>query len=125
MKKKIVLVLLFLSALMAQAATIGQWNVYPAYSVITDIEPAGNIIYVLSSKNLFSYNVHDESVQTYGKNHGLSGADISFINWNPTAKRLMVVYSNYNIDLSTTMGIARIFPIITPRAPHSTKPSTG
>ena len=59
MKKKIVLVLLFLSALMAQAATIGQWNVYPAYSVITDIEPAGNIIYVLSSKNLFSYNVHD------------------------------------------------------------------
>ena len=104
MKKNIVLVLLFLSALMAQAATIGQWNVYPAYSVITDIEPAGNIIYVLSSKNLFSYNVHDESVQTYGKNHGLSGADISFINWNPTAKRLMVVYSNYNIDFIDNDG---------------------
>ena len=123
MKKKIVLVLLFLSALMAQAATIGQWNVYPAYSVITDIEPAGNIIYVLSSKNLFSYNVHDESVQTYGKNHGLSGADISFINWNPTAKRLMVVYSNYNIDFIDNDGNCE--KIITPRAPHSTKPSTG
>ncbi len=104
MKKKIVLAALFLTALLAQAATIGQWNIYPAYSVITDIEPAGNIIYVLSSKNLFSYNVHDESVQTYGKKHGLSDADISFINWNPKAKRLMVVYSNYNIDLIDNDG---------------------
>ena len=30
----------------AQAANIGQWNAYLAYHDITDIEPAGQLIYV-------------------------------------------------------------------------------
>ena len=83
----------------AQAATIGQWNAYLAYHDITDIEPAGKLIYVLSSKDLFSYNVNDKSVYAYNKMNTLSDTEIDFIAWNNTAKKLILVYSNFNIDL--------------------------
>ena len=48
-----VIILLCMSFTMAKAA-IGEWTAYMAYGDITDIEPAGNTIYVLSSGSLFS-----------------------------------------------------------------------
>ncbi|MFS6554421.1 hypothetical protein VPJ68_02750, partial [Parabacteroides distasonis] len=56
-----VIILLCMSFIMAKAA-IGEWTAYMAYGKITDIEPAGNTIYVLSSGSLFSYNVNDQNV---------------------------------------------------------------
>lgn len=94
----IAIVLLSMIATTAKAA-IGQWNAYMAYSDIKDIEPAGNIIYVLSSGSLFSYNVNDQSVSTYNKAYPLNDTDISHIAWCSNAKRLFIIYSNYNIDL--------------------------
>ena len=93
------LILVFMTIMTAQAATIGQWNAYLAYHDITDIEPAGKLIYVLSSKDLFSYNVNDKSVYAYNKMNTLSDTEIDFIAWNNTAKKLIIVYSNFNIDL--------------------------
>ena len=83
----------------AQAANIGQWNAYLAYHDITDIEPAGQLIYVLSSNDLFSYNVNDKSVYAYNKINSISDTEINYIAWNPSAKKLIIIYSNYNIDL--------------------------
>ena len=85
--------------LSTQAASIGEWNAYLAYHDITDIEPAGKLVYVLSSQDLFSYNVNDKSVYAYNKINSLSDTGIAFIAWNSTAKKLLIVYSNYNIDL--------------------------
>lgn len=70
-----------------------------AYHDLTDIEPAGQTIYVLSSNDLFAYHVNDRSVTIYNKVYPLSDTEISQIAWNPTAKKLLIVYSNYNIDL--------------------------
>lgn len=83
----------------AQGANIGQWNAYLAYHDITDIEPAGQLIYVLSSNDLFSYNVNDKSVYAYNKTNSISDTEINYIAWNPSAKKLIIIYSNYNIDL--------------------------
>ena len=85
--------------LSTQAASIGEWNAYLAYHDITDIEPAGKLVYVLSSQDLFSYNVNDKSVYAYNKINSLSDTGIAFIAWNNTVKRLLIIYSNYNIDL--------------------------
>ena len=98
MNRTAVIILSILSPLFLQAATIGEWNVYPAYADITDIQPAGNTVYVLSSKNLFSYHLSDNSVKTYGKGHGLSDAGITHIAWCDQAKKLVVIFDNYNID---------------------------
>ena len=93
------LILVFMTIMTAQAATIGQWNAYLAYHDITDIEPAGKLIYVLSSKDLFSYNVNDKSVYAYNKMNTLSDTEIDFIAWNNTGKKLIIVYSKFNIVL--------------------------
>ena len=85
--------------LSTQAASIGEWNAYLAYHDITDIEPAGKLVYVLSSQDLFSYNVNDKSVYAYNKINSLSDTGIAFIAWNNSVKKLLVIYSNYNIDL--------------------------
>ncbi len=96
--------ILLLTVLSLSAQKIGQWNAYMAYGDITDIEPAGKTIYVLSSKDLFSYNVNDMSVSTYNKINLLNDTEISHIAWCAGAKRLAIIYSNQNIDLLDNSG---------------------
>lgn len=87
-----------------QAAPIGTWNCFPAFNNITEIQPVGDIVYVLSSKNLYSYNVNDESIQTYHKINALSDCGISHIAYCKAAKRLVITYDNFNIDLLDDNG---------------------
>lgn len=97
-----ILVALATATLYATADTADSftnWKTYMAYGDITDIEPAGQQVYVLSSGDLFSYTISDGSVTTYDKVYPLSDCTISKIAWNSTAKKLIIVYDNYNIDL--------------------------
>lgn len=88
----------------AQAAAIGSWRIYAAYSNITDIEPAGNMVWALSSGSLFSYNVNDGGVAVYNKMNCLSDYGIRHIAWNRNVKRLIITYNNHNIDLIDNAG---------------------
>lgn len=82
-----------------------QWKSYLAYSEPTEIERAsGNVIYVLASEGLYSYDTSDQSLQTYDKINALSDCGIAHIAWCQKAKRLVIVYSNHNIDLLETNG---------------------
>lgn len=62
------------------------------------------MLYVLASGGLFSYNPQDQEVQTYDKTTVLSDCDISHIAWCKAAKKLVIVYSNQNIDLLSPNG---------------------
>lgn len=84
--------------MMAMADKIGDWKIYSCYSNITEIAPAGNDIFVVASGNLYSYNI-ENSIQTYDKTNGLSSSDITHIAWVPAVGKLIVTYSDYNIDL--------------------------
>ena len=69
----------------AHAATIGTWKAYMAYHDVTEIETAGNIMYVLASDGLYTYNKDDNSLQTFDKTNGLSDCAIAHIAWNSQA----------------------------------------
>ena len=88
----------------AHAATIGTWKAYMAYYEATEIEKAGNIIYVLASDGLYTYDQDDNSLQTFDKTNGLSDCAIAHIAWNNQAKRLVIVYKNANIDMMDEKG---------------------
>ena len=75
-----------------------------AYHDIQEIAAAGNDIFVLGSNGLFQYNLNDQSVTTYDKVNGLNDTYISHIAWCQQARRLVIVYSNSNIDLLETNG---------------------
>jgi len=83
---------------------IGSWNAYPAYTDITKIEHAGNMVFVLASDGLYSYTISDRSIQTYDKTKTLSDCSIGNIAWCKQEKKLLVMYDNYNIDLLETNG---------------------
>ncbi len=86
------------------SAQIGTWHNYLAYNEVQDICEADDELYVLASNDLYSYNKSDQSITTYDKVNGLSDTHITHIKWNPTAKRLLIVYQNQNIDLMEKGG---------------------
>ena len=92
---------LFTSPVRAQ---VGSWRNYLSYAEPKEIQAAGNDLFVLASGSLYQYNQNDQSIYTYDKVNGMSDVDIAHIRWCPKAKRLVVVYSNSNIDLVETNG---------------------
>lgn len=102
MSKKILTIILFLIiqvvAFHSQAA-IGDWKAYMAYHDVQEIEQAGNLVFVQASNGLYIYNKNDQSIQTFSKVDYLSDCNISHIAYNKSTKRLVIIYSNGNIDL--------------------------
>lgn len=97
-------ILASLSLLLALAAP-AQWKAYLSYYEPTEIEQAaGNTFYVLASGGLYSYNTTDHQLITYDKTTVLSDCGIAHIAWCQAARRLVVVYDNYNIDLLSPNG---------------------
>ena len=82
-----------------------QWKAYLSYYDPTEIvEGEGKTIYVLASGGLYSYDRSDQSLTTYDKISGLSDCGITHIGWSQKAKRLVIVYDDYNIDLLAPNG---------------------
>ena len=100
MIKKILLILSIqiLSTSIAVAA-IGDWKAYMAYSEVQEIEQAGNLIFVQASNGLYVYNKNDQSIQTFSKVDYLNDCEIQHIAYNKASKKLLIVYTNSNIDL--------------------------
>ena len=83
---------------------IGTWKVYPSYSEVSDIVPTGKEVFVLASNSLYSYNENDGSLRTYSNNDLLNGCNIQNIAWVNAAKKLVITYSDYTIDLLSLNG---------------------
>lgn len=103
MNKKIsvIIIALLLQVVQLQAA-IGDWKAYMAYHNVQEIEQAGNLVFVQASNNLYVYNQNDQSIQTFSKIDYLSDCDIEHIAYCQAALRLLILYSNSNIDLMNT-----------------------
>ena len=102
MSKKILILLSFLLLQVTSyraIAAIGDWKAYMAYSEVQEIEQAGNLIFVQASNNLYVYNQNDQSIQTFSKMDYLSDCSIQHIAYNKATKRLLILYSNANMDL--------------------------
>ena len=76
-----------------------RWSVHPAYANVSSICTSKQDVYALSEGALFSVNRTTEEISYYNKLDGLSSSNISFINYNEAAGKLVVVYQNGLIDL--------------------------
>lgn len=104
----ITLLSLLMTCVTAMGQAIGQWKAYMAYRQIQDLERAGHVIYVQASDNLYAYNTADNSVRTFSKADCLNDCQIARIKYNATAGRLVIIYTNYNIDLLSDNGEAEM-----------------
>lgn len=106
MRKLTFILIMLTMALYAAAEAVGTWRLFPSYSNITDIQPAGNTIFVLASGNLYSHNITENSVATYDRTTCLNASDIRRIAWAKGPKKLIIVYSDNTIDLLRQNGEA-------------------
>lgn len=104
MKRILLLYIIFLSVLCSFANSIGKWTLYPAYRNISYVAPAGKDIFVISSGSLFSYNIDDNSLQTYTKNDVLTDVGIKNIAWVKSAGKLAIIYDSGIIDFLSLNG---------------------
>ena len=104
MKTITLLITILFMTLPLSAIDKGSWEIYTSYNDITEIEPAGNQVFALASNGLFSYHIKNGSVTTYDKANTLSDFDINHIAWNKNTKKLVITYTNGNIDLLDTNG---------------------
>ncbi len=102
---------LFFSFLLAVATALpslaqtGSWKSYLSYYEVEEAaEASNNIVFVLASGGLYSYNTNDHSIQTFSKTDVLNDCGIAHIAWCQSAQRLVIVYDNYNIDLLSLYG---------------------
>ncbi len=104
--------LLPLLTLQALAQQIGSWNVYPSYWNATRNVVAGNTIYSLTDGNLLAYSTEDGEVRTFDCLTQLNGIRVSQIAYSSTAKRLIIVYDDCNIDLVDAAGEVQNLPAL-------------
>ena len=124
MKAIISLAILLMATLTAWADSAkDRWTIYPSYSNITEIEPVGNICFVLASGAVFSYNITDGDVQTYDKAGVMSDVEVSHIAWAKASKRLVVVYTRTSICCLPTATLSTC-PTSTESRQHTAKLST-
>ena len=97
--------LTWMLCLSATAQQLGTWHMYLSYYIATKSEASSNVIYSLMNGNLLSYDIEDGEVRTYDNLNGLNDVNIAFIAYSKEAEKLLIVYSNSNIDLLDKEGI--------------------
>lgn len=85
-----------------------KWKPYLAYYNTTAVVEAKNNVFAIADGSLFSYDKESNSVTFYSRKTGLSDNEINFIGYNPEVEKLLIVYSNGNIDLWGDKGIENI-----------------
>lgn len=89
-------------SLPAQAQPVGFWKVYPAYTVSTYSLSVGHRIYSIMEDKLMAYDTEDGSITTFDWTQQLSDVTVKYIHYSASAKRLIIIYDNGNIDLLST-----------------------
>lgn len=91
--------LFFVLCYSVAAQQLGTWRLYMSYRIATKSDVSGSTVYSLMNGNLLSYDLEDGEVRTYERLNPLSDVGIAYIAYSKAADRLLIVYSNSNVDL--------------------------
>lgn len=89
----------FFNSSKSQNIPIGAWQDHLPYNDAVSVAEANGLIYCATSSALFSYDLADNSIQRINQVNGLSDINVSEIKFNQATNRLVVAYSNGNIDI--------------------------
>ena len=83
----------------AQLQPIGQWREHLSYNQAIGVTASKNGIFCATPYALFALDITDNSIERYSKISGLHETGIQTIQWDASAGKLVVAYSNSNIDI--------------------------
>jgi len=83
----------------SQERALGTWKTFMPYGSSSGVFDAGDKVYSIASKTVFSYEKGTGTIQIYDKANGLSDVGIKTANYDPASKVLAIAYNNSNLDL--------------------------
>lgn len=78
---------------------LGEWQAFMAYDKASHCTYFNGKVYAVSEGSLFSYDPEDENIQTFDIVYPMSDVEITHLAACPAEKKLLIVYTNGNIDL--------------------------
>lgn len=90
---------------------IGYWRDHLPYGSLVDVAGGNNTIYGATPFSLFAVDTDDKSIERLSRNTGLSETGISTIYYDPANEKLVIAYSNSNIDIIYRNDIINIADI--------------
>ena len=87
---------------------IGMWREHLPYHIAIDVTASDKKVYCATPFSLFSVELSTNEVQRISKVSGLNETGISTIKYDPVSKKLLIAYSNSNIDLIDDKGIYNV-----------------
>ena len=87
------------SAFAQDGVSIGNWRTHLPYQKVVKVEPIGSKVYAATEFELFYYDTEDNSINILNKINGLSDIGISTMRYCESQRKLLVAYTNANIDL--------------------------
>ena len=78
---------------------IGTWRDHLSYSNAVAVTEGNGLIYCASDLAVFSYNTSDKSIERLNLISGLSDIGVETIRFNTSTNKLLIAYSNGNIDI--------------------------
>ena len=91
--------LVSVSAFAQDGVSIGNWRTHLPYQKVIQVEPVGTKIYAATEFELFYYDTEDNSIHILNKINGLSDIGISTMGYCKSQRKLLVAYTNANVDL--------------------------
>lgn len=82
-----------------KAQKMYQWEIYPSYHNSQKNESGKEKVYSICNNSLISYQPDYQELYLYDKTNLLNEFQISFIKYNEEVKKLVIVYSDGNIDI--------------------------
>lgn len=82
-----------------ESIPIGTWRAHISYNSIHAVVATPEKIYGAASNGIMVLNVSDKSMESYNKLNGLSGSDISALNFSDATGHLIITYADGNIDV--------------------------
>ena len=97
-------------ALLSQSARqpVGAWREHLPYHSAIDVTASENKIFAATPYSLFSVDVQGGEMERFSKIGGLSETGISAIQFHPFAQKLVIAYTNSNLDILSQSGITNI-----------------
>lgn len=80
---------------------VGQWREHLPYNSVIDVSAGNKKVFAATPYSLFAVDIQQNSIERFSKVSGLSETGISTIQYDEAAHKLVIAYTNSNIDIIT------------------------
>lgn len=83
----------------AQLPPIGNWREHLPYHQAVQVSPSKDGVFCATPYALFSVDISDNTIERFSKITGLHETGVQCMQWDAAAEKLVVAYTNSNIDI--------------------------